>query len=519
MTRTPRRRLLLGAIAVVALVAGLPGTSGAGSGYLTPQPPMLTLDASAPAGSELVAIINSGDELSNGFLFEGIPDGIGVMPGAELGTVDAFVNHEQSHVPFPATLADIADASVSRVTLDTATGAVLDGSVAIPASAGFIRFCSATMAGPAEGFSGYTFFTNEESPDVVPVPAGAPYGADPALTPDRQAGYSVVLDPATGEFTQVPGIGRINHENTMVVPGGWDQIALLSGDDTFFPPFPAWSQLYLYLAGNENAIWNDTGTLWAFQVTRTDQGAVNPADPFNGANDYGDIQSGDDWQGRFIRVPLKIARGLRGNAAPQNALDDWSNQNNVFQFIRVEDTAYDVNHPRVVYIADTGDRRMVPDPTTGRLTRNPSTGPFGAFPNGRVFRMEFNKNNPRRVSSFSILLNGDTGGPAGLGPIHQPDNLGSSTGSLMVQEDTSQLPNSRVWRYDFATATWSIVASVNDPGWESSGIVNVSQWFGEGSWLLDVQAHNVFVHTEPGPPGVTLKREGGQLVLMHIPGS
>lgn len=305
----------------------------------------------------------------------------------------------------------------------------------------------------------------------------------------------------------------------MVVPGGWDQIALLSGDDTFFPPFPAWSQLYLYLAGNENAIWNDTGTLWAFQVTRTDQGAVNPADPFNGANDYGDIQSGDDWQGRFIRVPLKIARGLRGNAAPQNALDDWSNQNNVFQFIRVEDTAYDVNHPRVVYIADTGDRRMVPDPTTGRLTRNPSTGPFGAFPNGRVFRMEFNKNNPRRVSSFSILLNGDTGGPAGLGPIHQPDNLGSSTGSLMVQEDTSQLPNSRVWRYDFATATWSIVASVNDPGWESSGIVNVSQWFGEGSWLLDVQAHNVFVHTEPGPPGVTLKREGGQLVLMHIPGS
>ena len=32
----------------------------------------------------------------------------------------------------------------------------------IPASAGFIRFCSAFMAGPAEGFSTYTFFTGEE---------------------------------------------------------------------------------------------------------------------------------------------------------------------------------------------------------------------------------------------------------------------------------------------------------------------------------------------------------------------
>jgi hypothetical protein len=518
MTRTPRRRLLLGAIVTAALVAGLPGTSGAGSGYLTPQPPMLTLDASAPAGSELVAIINSGDELSNGFLFEGIPDGIGVMPGVDPGTVEAFVNHEQSHVPFPATLADIADASVSQVTLDTGTGAVLDGSVALPASAGFIRFCSATMAGPNEGLSDYTFFTNEESPDIIPVPAGAPYGPDPALTPDRQAGYSVVLDPATGEFTQVPGIGRVNHENTMVVPGGWDQIALLTGDDTFFPPSPAWSQLYLYLADDEDSIWNDHGTLWAFQVTRTDEGKVDPSDPFNGANDYGDIASGDDWQGRFIRVPAKIARGLTSKP-PQNALEDWSNEHNVFQFIRVEDTAYDVNDHRVVYVADTGDRRMVPDPNTGRLTRNPSTGPFGAFPNGRVFRMEFSAGDPKKVVSFSILLNGDTGEPAGLGPIHQPDNLGTSAGSLMVQEDTSQLPNSRVWRYDFASGTWSLVASVNDPGWESSGIVDVSAWFGEGSWLLDVQAHNVFVDTEPGPPGVTLKREGGQLVLMRIPGS
>ena len=79
----------------------------------------------------------------------------------------------------------------------------------------------------------------------------------------------------------------------------------------------------------------------------------------------------------------------------------------------------------------------------------------------------------------------------------------------------------RVWRYDFATQTWSVLATVNDIAWESSGIVDASEFFGPGSWLLDVQAHNIFV----GPtdttttPGVTYKREGGQLLLLTVPGS
>ena len=41
--------------------------------------------------------------------------------------------------------------------------------------------------------------------------------------------------------------------------------------------------------------------------------------------------------------------------------------------------------------------------------------------------------------------------------------------------------------------------------WESSGILDVSKYFGEGAWLVDVQAHTI--------------DEGGQLFLMRIPGS
>lgn len=62
--------------------------------------------------------------------------------------------------------------------------------------------------------------------------------------------------------------------------------------------------------------------------------------------------------------------------------------------------------------------------------------------------------------------------------------------------------------------------------WESSGIVDASALFGPGTFLVDVQAHTVFVETAPGPdlvppegPDWLYKREGGQLLLITIPGA
>jgi len=492
------------ALVALALLIAVPG------GALADDPvvPLITLDPGVPTGSMVKAIINSGETL-DGFLFEGIPDGIGLAPGPREGTVDVYVNHEQSTVSFRNT-ADFQDASVSKLTLDTTTAAVLDASVAIGPEAGYIRFCSAFMAGPDEGFSRYTFFTGEESSDVIDIPAGAPYGPDPALVPQRQAGYAVVLDAETGAFTQVAGMGRHNHENTVVVPGGWNQIAMLSGDDTFSAPS---SQMYLYLANHEDHIWQDKGSLWAFRVTRTDDGPVDPADPFNGANDYLDLQPGDDWQGQFIRVPKKIARGETG-LPPQDALEQWSNENNVFQFIRLEDIAYNRHNPREVYAADTGASRVVPDPDTGRMTRGLS-GTTGQADNGRIFKFVFNANNPRKVDSFSVFADGDAPGAPEFVAFTSPDNLDTSANSLMVQEDTD---NAKIWWYNFASGDWSVVATVNDPDGESSGIVDASAYFGDGAWILDVQGHGTFVDQEQRD-GVLFKRESGQLLLMTIPGS
>ena len=178
-------------------------------------------------------------------------------------------------------------------------------------------------------------------------------------------------------------MGRHNHENAVVVPGGWRNLAVLSGDDTFNAPA---SQLYLYTAKDDDALMDDKGQLLAFQVTGTGAGPVaDPFDPFNGANDYHEITPGQTWSGRFIHVPNDVARGVTGDP-PQKALEDWSNANNVFQFIRVEDIAYDPDNPRVVYFTDTGERRALTDAQWAAQPSGTRDGTVDRSPTGRLHR-------------------------------------------------------------------------------------------------------------------------------------
>ena len=262
-------------------------------------------------------------------------------------------------------------------------------------------------------------------------------------------------------------------------------------------------------------------------------------------NDYGDLGPVPSVSGEFIQVPDAIADG------GQTGLENWSNDNNVFQFIRLEDIAYDRKTPNVVYMADTGEPRAVANAVTGRLARGPA-GTQGPYPNGRIFKLVLNEDDPKQVDSLSILINADLGGYNNPGVLHQPDNLETTKNSVMVQEDpgghnafpAATGPFARIWRYDLGTNQFAPVAAVKqtlDPGavagtWESSGIVDASQAFGPGSFLVTVQAHcstatplvpcGAFVETAPGPdlvapagPDWLFKREAGQLVLLKIPGA
>jgi hypothetical protein len=129
--------------------------------------------------------------------------------------------------------------------------------------------------------------------------------------------------------------------------------------------------------------------------------------------------------------------------------------------------------------------------------------------------------------------------------IHNPDNLETTPRSLMIQEDPGSQnrydfddPNgtaARIWRYHLVTGDLGVVAVVDqsafDPTadlgqWESSGIVDASAYFGRGAFLVDVQAHTISIEnavgTEIDPTTgqpVNFKREGGQLLLLRVPGA
>jgi hypothetical protein len=541
-------------------------------------------------GVSITPIITVGDELPGGYSFQSIPDGISLRPRGS-GRVDLYVNHETSKVPFPFNTttpsaasgqSDFDNAQVSKLSLN-ASARVLDGSFAIASNAGFQRFCSNYLATSREGFDRPILFTNEESPDYA---LRRENSWPPALDDPNQEenGVVVALDPATGNYHTIYGMGRHNHENDVAIPG-YDDLVVMSGDDTFTSGAitipaggpapagsrPAQSELYSYIASDTDDLLSDGGDLWAF---------VSDDPNFD---DYYDFTPGStaSVSGHFIQVPKAIATGKKANGqdvraadfgyplpdggwqtdlrttnpavaidGPQWVLQYWAATNNVFEFVRVEDIAYDKRPGmgNVVYFADTGRA------TSGDPGANKST-------NGRIWKMVLDPDDPTRVDSLSILLDGDDHAVQTLGEIHQPDNLESTTTGLLVTEDpggnnqfspTSTDPNTtpaRLWYVSYDGAS-EVVAKVDqsadggptdlgplpttDPSignfgsWESSGIVDASAAFGKGTFLIDVQAHTLWVDKAPGPdtfidaetanPDFTYKREGGQLLLIRIPG-
>ena len=520
------------AIATVAMPAAAHKGKGKPhhAGFKTPQAAMI--DPAVP-GATVTPLITVGETLpGSSYMFESIPDGIALWKGHGW-KVHAYVNHETSTVPFPFTpgtpptqgtgFNDFTNAMLSKLTLSRKGAGILSGELVIGSEQNFHRFCSNFIASHKHGFERPLLFTNEEATDLVNR-TGTSWPPGPNA---EQAGVVVAYDLRTRQSRAIYGMGRHNHENSVALEK-YGYPVVLSGDDTFTAPS---SQMYMYLAEDADAVWNDEGTLWAFRSS-------NPA-----INDYGDLSGSISASGEFIRVPLEIARG------DQTALETWSNANNVFQFIRIEDIAYDRKHRNVVYFADTGEPRALPDPATGRLRRGPA-GTIGPWPNGRMFKMVLDRENPKVVKSLSILIDGDARGAAGAGAldlIHQPDNVETTRDLLLFQEDPgshNQYPlgtgtTARIWAYDLKRGGAPIVvARVNqsaDEGptdkdasttkglagaWESSGIVDASKFFGKGAFLVDVQAPTLAIQEEVRVEGnnrLTYQREGGQLLLFRLP--
>ena len=505
---------------VLLALAVATGSAGAGeneSGFKSSQAAMLA----APSGT-VTPIITVGETVK-GLRFESIPDGIAMSPRGQ-GVVDVFVNHETSTVPFPYTPGagpganqnDFDNAQLSRWRLNQHSAGILSGSMAITSSENWQRFCSNYLATAKEGFERPLLFTNEEATDFV-FRTGQAWPAPASEPPAQQAGVVVAHDPKSGETRPILGMGRHNHENSVAIPG-YGHPVVLSGDDTFTSN-PAQSQLYSYIAPSANAVWNDQGKLYGFRAK--DHAAFN---------DYYDFPIGSTMSvpGEFVEIPRPAAVGT------QSQLEAASDAAEVFQFVRLEDIAYDKRPGKqnVVYVADTG--------------RGATSAGGNAFTstNGRVWKLVFNPSNPREAT-LSILIEGDDAPVKTLNEIHQPDNLETTQRGLYITEDpgsSQQFPfgsadpnatTARVWRHDLASGVNAPVMWVDqsadegptdvDPrgrgnlgAWEASGIIDASSVFGAGVFLINVQAHTLWVEKQEAPDW-TYKREGGQLLLVRLP--
>jgi hypothetical protein len=135
----------------------------------------------------------------------------------------------------------------------------------------------------------------------------------------------------------------------------------------------------------------------------------------------------------------------------------------------------------------------------------------------RLYRLRFfDVTRPELGGAVDMLLDGTE-------PQQMMDNLDvDAYGRVLIQEDPGNQPYlARIWEYNIGKDTMTEV-SIHDPerfgpnatnlltqDEESSGIIDVSDIFGPGHYLFDVQAHRALADPE--------LVEDGQLALMYDP--
>lgn len=426
-----------------------------------------------------------------------IPDGLGAFQSGN-GLV-LFANHE---ITSGGVGGRFRNARVSRLVLDPATLSVTGGSYAItgqrssgaPIGPLVQRLCSAVFNGSAEGFLPGWFFTGEESVSAT------------------SGGMQLAVSSDGSETRQLPWLGQMAHENYIAVPGFGGRSVLLGTDDN-----NGASELYMYVAASATGVLAGTGKLYAFA---SDQ-------PIHAGN----MTPGQTITGNFLELsdPNALPGALQTQA-------DNVGDHGAMPFVRLEDIDYsrsaDEQGP-VAYFVDTGN-----DVTSGRTAGkvNVQCTPAPCDRHGSIYRMELNATDPTQGARLTLLAR--SRGVA-VGDWASPDNIAVSRKSLMLQEDPAyggfNRPE-RVWNFKLKHGgglgeaqavveleterfTGAVCSEPAGTCWESSGIIDASEWLGEGTWLFDVQAHTLPWSYRDGITTVNLPSEGGQLLYLRLPGS
>jgi 2',3'-cyclic-nucleotide 2'-phosphodiesterase (5'-nucleotidase family) len=447
-------------------------------------------------------VIDSGELANNGYRFNGIPDGIGVMDNGN-GTLRVLVAHE-----FGPTAGDVRShgskgAYVSDLTIDKASLSVLSGKDFLASandlflasadgstwtngsSTAFARFCSADLAAATAfrtdsiGYDGRLFLTGEE--------AG----------PEGRA-FAHVLDGSdAGKVYELASLGNLSFENIVANPLPQDKTVVVSLDDTSNN-----GQVYVYVGSKSNSgnavqqAGLAGGNVYGVRVnspgtTNTEVGHLSSPN----ATGLG-LNNG---VGTFELVSLGDVKAKSGAT-----LNSESVAAGVTNWLRPEDGAWSKDGTTFYFV------------TTASATTA-----------SRLWALEFSDpSQPEAGGTVRMLLNGSEG------QVMLDNMTVADDGSLLLQEDPGGNARlAKIWRYNPSTDTLVELAR-HDPALfsgtsatnanfltndeESSGIVDISSFLA-GVNGYDTSQYSYFlisdqIHKSVSSP--TSQVELGELSLM-----
>ncbi|MFN9644233.1 MAG: choice-of-anchor I domain-containing protein [Cyanobacteriota bacterium] len=192
-------------------------------------------------------VIEAGEVSNNGYRFNGIPDGIGVMDNGD-GTLRVLVNHELGITAGDVRAHGSKGAYVSDLIIDKATLAVTSGKDFLASAndlflasadgsnwssgttTAFARFCSGDLPAATaflnggSGYDGRIYLTGEE--------AGA----------EGRAFAHVLSGSDAGKVFELPSLGNLSFENVVANPRAQEKTVVVSLDDTSTN-----GQVYIYV--------------------------------------------------------------------------------------------------------------------------------------------------------------------------------------------------------------------------------------------------------------------------------
>ncbi len=443
----------------------------------------------------------------------GIPDGIGVIDGAELSPPEPdffylIVNHELNSTQGIPRDHGNAGAFVSKWKVDKVTHEVVEGDdliketfdwdettqTFVPGSLTFDRFCSSDRPAPTALYNSATglgtqnilYFNGEES-----------------FSTGRAMGH-VVTGPDAGRSYHLEHLGFMAIENLVLSPFEQDTtVAVLLDDATN-------GEVYVYV-GTKQTTGNDVekaglvgGNLYAiavvgkpFELDLDLASAVGTVEPFTLkliGTDGNRPVDGNDTTNRGTDTitpvdPAQTFESLKMGGPEDGAWDTRPGFENTFYFV----------------------------------TKGTSSGGLNAPT--RLWRLEFDDlSNPALGGTMTLLLDGPENR---LGSL---DNMGfgieGGLPKLYIQEDLGgDARLSKIWEYDITTGQLEEIAEHDgevffDGGSaflttneESSGVISMADILGEGWYASSIQ-----VHTSNGLSDSAELVENGQLVLINLAG-